>query len=220
MLPSNLLASMPWAKLVPTKTVIIPYARLPIKPIGRITLNARKGNTTSDLTFQVIDTDQPALLSTEDSKALGVLTLNADFIRKCSTTKPPLTPLPGVHKDSAAGLPPIPQIPQSACGQTLDPWSSFQRTVLHFFMALASLALHLNTEVKPIHVLIHRQPISKLESIKAALDRYEATGQLVRVSQPTDWTSNMVVWERESTPTKPGKICICLDPSQTLTKAI
>ena len=30
----------------------------------------------------------------------------------------------------------------------------------------------------------------------------------------------MVVLEREPTPSKPGKIRICLDPSQTLNKAI
>ena len=98
---------MPWAKLAPTKTVIIPYASPPIKPIGQITLKAGKGNTT----FQVIDTDQPALLSIEDSKALGVLTLNADFTGKYSTAKPPspLTPDPGTHKDSAAGPPDTPR---------------------------------------------------------------------------------------------------------------
>ena len=109
-LPSNLLSSIPWAKLAPTKTVIIPYASPPIKPIGQITLIASKGNTTCNLTFQVIDTDQPALLSAEDSKALGVLILNAGFIRKCSTAKPlsSLTPDPGTHKDSAAGPPLIP----------------------------------------------------------------------------------------------------------------
>ena len=30
----------------------------------------------------------------------------------------------------------------------------------------------------------------------------------------------MIIWEIEPTPTKPGKIRICLDPSQTLNKAI
>ena len=74
--------------MIPTRTVIIPYASPPIKPIGQITIEASKGNTTCTLTFQVIDTDQPTLLSTEASKTLGVLTLNADFIRKCSTTNP------------------------------------------------------------------------------------------------------------------------------------
>ena len=58
----------------------------------------------------------------------------------------------------------------------------------------------LDLNVKPIHAPVHRQPISKLESIKTALDTYETTGQLVRVSQPTDWISNMEVRERENPP--------------------
>ena len=78
----------------------------------------------------------------------------------------------------------------------------------------------MDPNVKPIHAPVHRQSISKLESIKTALDTHETTGQLVRVSQPTDWISNMVVRERKSTLTKAGKIRICLDPSQTLNKAI
>ena len=53
-----------------------------------------------------------------------------------------------------------------------------------------------------------------------ALDAYEATGQLKRVSQRTDWISNTVVLEREPTPTKPGITQISLNPSQTLDKAI
>ena len=176
-LPSNLLASMPWAKLAPTKTVIIPYSRPPIKPIGQITLNARKGNTTCDLTFQVIDTDLPALLSTEDSKALGVLTVNADFIRKCSTAKPPSTPDPGVHKDSAAGPPPIPPDTSKYV------WPDVGTLTMEFISKNHSSLFHglgflgppvdfdLNTEVKPIHDPIHhRQPSNQNQSIKAALD--------------------------------------------------
>ena len=139
-LPSNLLASMPWAKLAATKTVITPYASPPIKPICQIILKAGKGNTTCDVTFQVINTDQPALLSTEDSKALGVLTLNAYFIRKCSTAKRPPTPDPGVHKDSAAGPPLIPPDTSKHLWPDLGTLTMYI-TVPNFFMALASLAL-------------------------------------------------------------------------------
>ena len=202
---------MPWAKLAPTKTVIIPYASPPIKPIGQITLKASKGNTTCSLTFQVINTDQPALLSTEDSKALGVLTLNADFIRKCSTAKPPSppTPDPGTHKDSAAGPPPIPPDTSKRVWPDLGTLTRefISKNCTSLFQGLGFLGspvdFDLDTDVNPVHAPIHRQPISKLESIKTALDTYEATGQLVRVSQPTDWISNMVVREREPTPTKP-----------------
>lgn len=47
-------------------------------------------------------------------------------------------------------------------------------------------------------------------------------GQLVQVNAPTLWISNMVhvVREQPATTTKPAKVCICLDPSQTVNKAI
>ena len=73
-LPSNHLSSLPWAKLLPTESVILPYANPPIKPIGQTTLTASNGSSTCYLTFQVIDMDQPTLLSTEAGKTLGVLT--------------------------------------------------------------------------------------------------------------------------------------------------
>ena len=214
--------------MTPTRTFIIPYAGPPIKPIGQTTIEACKDNTTCNPTFQVIDTDQPALLSTEASKTLGVLTLNADFIRKCTTDDPP-TPMmadPPTCNDSAAGPPPLPP-DTSRCT-----WPQLGTLTMEFiskncttlFQGLGflgpSVDFDLDPHVKPIHAPVHHQPISKLDSIKKALDAYETTGQLVRVSQPTDWISNMVIREREPTPTKLGKIRICLDPSQTLNKAI
>ena len=133
---------------------------------------------------------------------------------------------PIIHQDSAAGPPPAPP-------NTSDRiWPEVGALTLKFisencpslFEGLGFLGppvdFDLDPNVRPIHAPTHRQPVSKLDSIKAALDIYEATGQLIRVSEPTDWISNMVVREREPTPTKPGKIRICLDPSQILNKAI
>ena len=85
-LPSRYLSKMPWAKLQPTTTVIMPYASPPINPIGKITLKATRGTASRNLTLQVVDTDQPALLSTEASKSLSALAMNADFVRKCTAT--------------------------------------------------------------------------------------------------------------------------------------
>ena len=104
-------SSIPWAKILPSKTAIPPYDSPPTRPIGQLTLQASKGKFTSNLTSQVIYTDQPALFSTEASIALDVLTLHADFIRKCSISNPPLPPPtePDSHQESAAGpLPPPP----------------------------------------------------------------------------------------------------------------
>ena len=227
-LPSSHLSNMPWAKILPSKTVILPYASPPIKPVGQVTLQARKGSSTCNLTFQVIDTKQPALLSTEASKRLGVLTLNADFVRKCSTIHPPQLPTADRETNtvSAAGPPPTPPDTSKRVWPQLGTLSMefISKNCSSLFQGLGFLGppvdFDLDPNVNPTHAPIHRQPISKLETIKAALDTYEATGQLIRVSQPTDWISNMVVREREPTPTKPGKIRICLDPSQTLNKAI
>ena len=112
MLPSSHLSDMPWA--LPTKTVILPYASPPIKPIGQVTLKTSKGSSSYNLTFQVIDTDQPALLSIEASKAPGVLTLNADFVRKCSANNTPLPPMgsPLANQESSAG--PLPSAPNTS----------------------------------------------------------------------------------------------------------
>ena len=219
---------MPWPKVLSTKTVILPYASPPIKPVGQVTLKASKGSNICNLTFQVIDTDQPALLSTEASKTLGVLTLNADFIRKCFTSNTPLSPMTGpeTYQESAAGPPPTPP------NTSMRIWSKLGTLTLGFISRNCTSLFHglgylgppvnfdLDPNVKPTHAPIHRRPVSKLNAIKGALDTYEATGQLIIVSQPTDWISNMVIREREPTPTKPGKIRICLDPSHTFNKAI
>ena len=74
--------------------------------------------------------------------------------------------------------------------------------------------------MKPIQAAPHRYAAPKLPVIKEALDKLVDTGQLVRVNAPTPWISNMVVRERSATSTKPAKVRICLDPSQTINKAI
>ena len=202
-LPIKHLSSMPWATVIPTRTIIIPNASPPIQPIGQTTIEACKNNPTCNLTFQIVDTDQPALLRTEANKTLGVLTLNADFIRKCTTATPLSHPAanPSTCNYSAAEpsryLHTLPS--ERGPNWELSPWSSSWRTVSHCFKDLVSLG--------PLSISIWSSPstpqfitISKLESIKTALDTYETTGQLVRVSQPTDWISNMVVQERERAP--------------------
>ena len=133
---------------------------------------------------------------------------------------------PETSQESVAGPPPAPP------NTLMRIWPKLGTLTLDFiskncpslFQGLGYLGppvdFDLDPNVKPCHAPIHRQPVSKLNAIKEALDNYEATSQLVRVSQPTDWISNMVIREREPTPTKPGKIRICLDPSQTVNKAI
>ena len=119
------LSSMPWAKILQSKTVILPYASPPIKPISQVTLQASKGKSTSNLTLQVINNDQPALLSTEASIALGALTLHVDFIRKYFTSNPsqPLRTEPASHHESETGPLPPPPDTSMRVWPTLGTWT-------------------------------------------------------------------------------------------------
>ena len=81
-------------------------------------------------------------------------------------------------------------------------------------------SITLNPGIKPIQAAPHRYADPKLSIIKEALDKLVNTEQLIRVNKPTPWISNMVVRERPASDSKPAKVRICLDPSQTINKAI
>ena len=61
---------------------------------------------------------------------------------------------------------------------------------------------------------VHRIPVAKRAKEKEALDRYVREGVLVKVNEPTLWCSNELIRET------PKKFRVCIDPSQTVNKAI
>ena len=68
--------------------------------------------------------------------------------------------------------------------------------------------------MSPIQMPVHRVPVAKREKEKVALDRYEQEGIIKKVEEPTPWCSNELIKET------PKKFQICIDPSQTINKAI
>ena len=71
--------------------------------------------------------------------------------------------------------------------------------------------------VKPVHCVIHRQPVARHTKIKEQLNKMESKGktsETCRKYEPTAWCSNMTVREIKD------KFRICLDPSNTIDKAI
>ena len=145
-----------------------------------------------DVVFQVIASPKyhTPLLGLTDSTRMGILQFEVDR----------------VHQLAAA---PIGEL-------TLDYITS---TYPDLFEGLGELgpplSLKLNPDVKPIQAAPHRFSAPKLPVIKEDVDKLIQTGQLVRKNEPTPWVSNMVVRERPATATKPAKVRICLDPSQT-----
>ena len=61
---------------------------------------------------------------------------------------------------------------------------------------------------------VHKVPVAKRDKEKAALDRYVKLGVMAKVDEPTRWCSNALIRET------PKKVRVCIDPSQTINKAI
>ena len=72
----------------------------------------------------------------------------------------------------------------------------------------------IDENVQPIQMPVHRIPVAKRAKEKEALDRYVREGVLVKVNEPTLWCSNELIRET------PKKFRVCIDPSQTVNKAI
>ena len=176
------------------------------------------------LEFQVIDSacipGKPALISGRDSKRLGLLKFHKSRVFSSITSD---VKLPHIHLTSSNQT----TLPQSAVTADLQPGHLQKDQLVTMFKDnLESLGtvgqpvhLSLDPDVSPCHAGIHRVPVPKLEKVKAKLDDMVECGKLKKVDQPTNWCSNMTVREKVL-PDGTTKVRLCLDPSQTLNKAI
>ena len=75
--------------------------------------------------------------------------------------------------------------------------------------------IFLDPSISPVHVPTRRVPVANLERVNEELKRLCVEGIISLVTQPTDWLSNILAKEKPN-----GKLRICIDPSQTIDKAI
>ena len=174
--------------------LLIPYgASKPIKPVGQLELLCEKNNRYFTLCFQVIPTH---IMGNKPALLSG---------RDCESM----------------GIITI-DTNEVYTTQTLN--SPLKKTDItgHFadvFKGIGCLqppvSFKTNDKVTPVQMPIHRVPIiSKRQKEKTTLEQYVADGILVKVDEPTPWCSNILC--RES----PSKFRVCIDPSQTINKAI
>ena len=76
------------------------------------------------------------------------------------------------------------------------------------------MSFDLEPTIKPIQAPRYRIPFSKGKAEKETLEKYVKDGMLTNVDESTPWISNIVIRQT------PNKTQLCLDPSQTLNKAI
>jgi len=193
----------PDVKISKTESRISTYGNQTMKPKGQVTLVCeRKGKLhTIDVLVVNVSGNKPPLLSRRDAQALKYLTIYADETNavEVETTR-------NSHKLHALGkltsediLRHYPIVFKPGCGKFLG----------------SPMHIYLDPSVTPVHAPTRRVPVAKLDRVNEELGRLCEEGIIRPVTQPTDWLSNMMVKEKPN-----GKLRICIDPSQTLNKAI
>lgn len=193
--------------------------------------------------------NKPALLSGGDSERLDLVRIEADTIfslspsvtsdqccKPCALqtsaqdthtqTTAECNPLRKLHNNSPGTynkplLPPKPiRIPAT---RRLPPAGKLQKEHILAeyaanFEGLCCLGPPVHFTVKPgitpIQMPIHRISVAKRSIEKSGFDKYEKAGIIEKVDKPTPWCANEIIRKT------PRKVRICIDPSQTVNKAI
>ena len=214
------------APLKPSRAKIFPYSGKAIHPVGRVSLACEGVTHFETLEFEVIDTKdipgKPALISGKDSERLGLITFHRDRVFSSTTMdiKPKET---HVHMATSRHLNTQQPFPTADLQPGLLQKDELISVYKDNFTGLGTVgqpvSLTLDPSVTPRHAGVHRIPVAKLEKVKDKLDDMVTSGKLAKVDEPTSWCSNMTVREKVL-PDGNTKVRLCLDPSQTLNKAI
>lgn len=192
-IPDSLLYHFPTKpKITRSSAVLSPYSGPPIKPIGKTQLVCNRNNKYELLEFQVIPSAQ--LL---DKPAL------------ISGTDSKRLGLVEIHADVVHAT--TAEQPKLSENDVLD---SFPDLWDGIGCLGTPVQFHLKPGIRPRQAPIHRIPVAMQDKVCSEIDRLVASGQLCKMEEPTEWCSNMLIRER------PGKLRLCIDPSQTINLAI
>ena len=186
----NVISYIDYARLVQSGDPPLQPATRPLKlyggmsklmPRGKTTINCTIPSTglSETLDFYVVDMNQTAILSAEACELLKLLTVNV--VSHVDVTRPePLSQkqILTEYKDVFEGLGELP----------------------------GEYHIELDPTVKPVQHLPRRVPQALKEDIRSKIDSLVKRGVLTKVTDPTEWISNMVAVK------KPGKLRICIDP--------
>ena len=231
--------------LIPRKATLFTYDNSKLTPMGKLELLAETTAEYRLLTFHVLRDahiqGKPPLLSGSDCVKMGLEKICADEIHSFGTSpgaathpKPrpePPVQLPAPESSHTRDMPilqdPIPaqrmpDDPQPNISLPSCPPKMTLERVLEAFPDVHTglgqlgkpVGFYLDPNVTPVHDAIHRQPVARHAKIKEQLDKMESEGKICRQYEPTAWCSKMTIRETKD------KFRICLDPSNTINKAI
>ena len=225
-MPSHMYRQLAMRKdLQPSNARIKPYAGDHIRPLGKQMLACEGNDCFHSLEFEVIDSadipGKPALLSGKDSKRLGLIIFDKDkvFASHTSNVKPPKNAQETYVNALSRNKSPTPHDLKPGFITEEDLKAAYSDNFKGLGKIGAPVHIEVDPNVKPFHAAVHRIPVAKHAKVKAKLDQMVAEGKLEKVESPTIWCNNMTVREKTLTD-ESTKLRICLDPSQTVNKAI
>ena len=190
-----------------SKSVLHSYSGNMIKPLGRCTLLCESEEKFDTIDFEVIDdvdvVNKPGLLGIKDSVKLGLI----QYDNRVNAVQDKYDVFSVMNNN-----------PNS----TLQKETILKKyhDVFHGVGDLGKpVTFVLNPNIVPVHAPVHRIPLSKRKRTKEKIDEMVKVGKLAKVNEPTDWCSNMTVVEKIK-PNGQIKTRICIDPSQTINKAL
>ena len=182
--------------LEPSTTVLSSYGGTRITQYGRVGLKCKYKNTPFTCNFYVADCSGPVIVGLPTCRALNLVTLNCsvksdDYI----PSDMPLDQRPPINsKEHLRKMYP-------ECFDGVDRMNRYFKITID----------------KTVPSVIHaprRVPVEIKERLKQKLDDMEKNNVIVKVTEPTDWVSSLVVREKPD-----GSLRVCLDPTD-LNKAI
>ena len=204
-IPSSLLRKLfPNAKIRRTRSKINTYGSETMCPEGQVTLCCERRDRIHTIDFLVVNVPdgKPALLSGRDAQALNYLKVYADETANAVEEEIPHNPQPAL---------PLGKLTKN---DVLQFYSNVFRPGRGSPLG-TPMHIELDPNVRPVHAQVRRVPVVKLDRVNEELERLAKEGIIKPVSQPTDWLSNILVKEKPN-----GKLRICIDPSQTINRAI
>ncbi|CAB3979301.1 Transposon Ty3-G Gag-Pol poly [Paramuricea clavata] len=232
-IPVNILHQhFPNIKIEKTKAVIQTYGDQQIKPKGKVTFCCERKGKLHLLDFLVVDVPRgkPPLLSGRDAEILGYLDIHADEIHSVNEVKTDKNS--NVHnqkiqneqlnhqnseckvQQATSRSSKIPQLGELTKEFVLEHYDKVFQPGKGNPLG-APMHIEMDPDIRPVHAPRRHIPVAKVQRVNEALEKLCEGRVIVPVTQPTNWLSNMLITEKPN-----GKLRICIDPSQTINKAI
>ena len=169
-----------------TKRVkLIAYGGTSFYTMGTAQLDCDHAGQTSVVTFHIVDKPVKALLGLQDSVKLNLLTLSPEVFELNQDKS-----IPEFHEYADLFADTLGKLPMEY-NMTVDP------------------------TVSPVIRSARQIPIAMRDRVKQELDSMESQGVISKITDPTDWCSNMVCAKKKDK----DQICLCIDPKD-LNKAL